>query len=264
MVGDARDLSGADARRRRGTAARLAVLAASLCAVAVAIAMAGGGGERAAPAGAVAEGRDAERSVMVRDQLQRRDIDDPRVLDAMRAVPRHRFVGRELQEYAYADTPLPIGRGQTISQPYIVAFMAQALRLRGGERVLEVGSGSGYAAAVLSRLAAEVYGIELERDLYDRSVVTLDALGYPNVHLRCGDGFGGWPEQGPFDAILVSCAAEEVPAPLWEQLAEGGRIVYPKGSADDVQELVRVTKVQGRAREERLVPVRFVPMRRGR
>ncbi len=199
---------------------------------------------------------------MVREQLQAREIRDPRVLDAMRTVPRHRFVPREHRRHAYADAPLPIGRGQTISQPYIVAFMAQALELRGSERVLEVGSGSGYAAAVLSQLGSEVYGIELERELHDRSVVTLRELGYSNVHLRHGDGFRGWPGKAPFDAIVLSCAAEALPGPLWEQLAEGGRLLYPRGAADDSQELVLVTKTREGPREKRLAPVRFVPMRR--
>jgi protein-L-isoaspartate(D-aspartate) O-methyltransferase len=219
---------------------------------------------RDAAAGAAPEAasRDAERHAMVRDQLQARDVRDPRVLDAMRRVPRHRFVPEALRGYAYDDTPLPIGRGQTISQPYIVAFMAEALALRGSERVLEVGSGSGYAAAVLSLLAAEVHGIELEQELYDRSVATIGALGYANVHLRAGDGFRGWPEEAPFDAILLSCAVESVPGPLWEQLAGGGRLLYPKGSAGDVQELVLVTKTPRGPRERRLAPVRFVPMRR--
>jgi protein-L-isoaspartate(D-aspartate) O-methyltransferase len=199
---------------------------------------------------------------MVRDQLQAREIRDTRVLDAMRAVPRNRFVSERFRRYAYSDTPLPIGRGQTISQPYVVAFMAEALQLRGDERVLEVGSGSGYAAAVLSLLGSEVYGIELEQELYDRSVATIHELGYLNVHLRWGDGFRGWPEKAPFDAIVLSCAAETIPEPLWEQLAEGGRFLYPRGSAEDIQELVLVTKTREGAREKRLVPVRFVPMRR--
>lgn len=199
---------------------------------------------------------------MVRDQLEARRIRDARVLDAMRTVPRDRFVPEAFRRQAYSDGPLPIGRGQTISQPYIVAFMAEALRLRGGERILEVGSGSGYAAAVLSLLGSEVYGIELEQELYDRSVATIRELGYPNVHLRRGDGFGGWPEEAPFDAIVLSCAAEAIPAPLWAQLAEGGRLLYPRGSADDVQELVLVTKAPEGPREERLAPVRFVPLRR--
>ncbi len=206
--------------------------------------------------------RVAERRAMV-EVLASRDIDDARVLEAMRAVPRHRFVPGDLQRYAYDDGPLPIGRGQTISQPYVVAFMAQALRLRGKERILEVGSGSGYAAAVLSRLGSEVYGIELERELYDRSVLTLRELRYGNVHLRHGDGFAGWPDKAPFDAIVISAATEAVPAPLWEQLAEGGRLVYPKGSSEGLQSLVVVTKVRGAAREERLAPVQFVPLRRG-
>lgn len=199
---------------------------------------------------------------MVREQLQGREIRDRRVLDAMRKVPRHRFVSEVLQSHAYSDRPLPIGRGQTISQPYIVAFMAEALQLRGNERVLEVGSGSGYAAAVLSLLGAEVYGIELEQELYDRSVLTIGELGYSNVHLRWGDGFRGWPEKAPFDAIVLSCAADAIPEPLWDQLAEGGRLLYPKGTADTVQELVLVTKTREGSRETRLVPVRFVPMRR--
>jgi protein-L-isoaspartate(D-aspartate) O-methyltransferase len=216
------------------------------------------------PGGAAKSTPDAERQAMVRDQLQARGIRDPRVLDAMGTVPRHRFVAEPLRRYAYEDTPLPIGRGQTISQPYVVAFMAEALRLRGGERVLEVGSGSGYAAAVLSRLASEVYGIELEQELYDRSAVTIRELGYGNVHLRQGDGFAGWPDKAPFDAIVLSCAVERIPAPLWDQLAEGGRIVYPQGGAGELQELVIATKTRSGAHEERLAPVQFVPMRRPR
>lgn len=206
--------------------------------------------------------REAETEAMVRDQLEARGIRDTRVLDAMRTVPRHRFVAEGFRRYAYSDMPLPIGRGQTISQPYVVAFMAEALQLRGDERVLEVGSGSGYAAAVLSLLAAEVYGIELERMLYDRSIVTIRDLGYPNVHLRCADGFHGWPEKAPFQAIVLSCAAETIPKPLWEQLAEGGRLLHPREGEDDFQELVLVTKTPVGPREKRLVPVRFVPMRR--
>jgi protein-L-isoaspartate(D-aspartate) O-methyltransferase len=201
---------------------------------------------------------------MVHEQLELRGLEDRRVLDAMRAVPRHRFVSEDLQAHAYDDRPLPIGKGQTISQPFVVGLMAQLLRLKGGERVLEVGSGSGYAAAVLSLLAAEVYGIELEPELNDRAVATIEALGYKNVHLRAGDGFGGWPEKAPFDAILLSCAAEEIPPPLWEQLKVGGRFLYPRGSAWGEQELVLVEKTPRGPRERRLDPVRFVPMRRGK
>jgi len=247
-----------------------AVPRAALLLVVACAACGGGCRERASPRGAPrpsaaeAPSEAAEREAMVSDQLAARGIRDGRVLEAMRAVPRHRFVSEALRPMAYADTPLPIGRGQTISQPYIVAFMAEALRLRGKERVLEVGSGSGYAAAVLSLLGAEVYGIELEQELHDRSVATLRELPYPNVHLRAGDGFRGWPEAAPFDAIVLSCAAERIPEPLWQQLAEGGRLLYPRGSADEIQDLVLVTKTREGPREERLVPVSFVPLRRPR
>jgi protein-L-isoaspartate(D-aspartate) O-methyltransferase len=243
---------------------RPALALASLCVLAAGAACPDRATSRGPPAAADDGARDAERRAMVAEQLEPRGIRDRRVLDAMRAIPRHRFVPRELQGRAYSDGPLPIGRGQTISQPYVVAFMAEALELRGGERVLEVGSGSGYAAAVLARLAAEVYGIELEQELHERSVATIRELGYSNVELRRGDGFRGWPEKAPFDAIVLSCAAEAVPAPLWAQLSEGGRILYPKGGTDAVQELVLVTKTADGPRERRLVPVRFVPMRRGR
>jgi protein-L-isoaspartate(D-aspartate) O-methyltransferase len=194
--------------------------------------------------------------------LARRGIRDPRVLEAMRAVPREEFVPDGLRRVAWEDGPLPIGHGQTISQPFVVAYMLQELRLGARDRVLEVGTGSGYAAAVLSRIAAEVYGVELEAELHDRSRATLERLGYGNVHLRHGDGFQGWPSAAPFDAILLSCAAEEVPAPLWEQLREGGRLLYPRGPALGYQELVRITKVDGAPREQVLEPVRFVPLRR--
>jgi protein-L-isoaspartate(D-aspartate) O-methyltransferase len=216
-----------------------------------------GGEPSAAPA------PDEARATMVQKQLRSRGIRDERVLDAMQTVPRHRFVPETLRPHAYSDRPLPIGRDQTISQPYVVALMAEALELRGGERVLEVGSGSGYAAAVLAHLAGDVYGIELEEELYRRSVATLEALGtYRNVHLRHGDGFVGWPEAAPFDAILLSAATETIPAPLWEQLAEGGRVVLPKGPADAVQRIVVVTKTPEGPRERILIPVRFVPLRR--
>ena len=199
---------------------------------------------------------------MIHQQLVLRGIRDPRVLDAMRTVPRHEFVPEKLRASAYEDRPLPIGRGQTISQPYIVAYMAEALELRGGERVLEVGSGSGYAAAGLSLLAADVYGIELEGELHARSAGTLARLGYRNIHLRHGDGFLGWPEAAPFDAILMSCAAEEIPGPLWDQLREGGRFLYPKETTLGFQELVVVTRTAGAPVVRPLAPVRFVPLRR--
>ena len=207
---------------------------------------------------------DEQRLAMVNRQLVARGIRDARVLAAMRAVPRHRFVPAALRGVAYLDMPLPIGRGQTISQPFVVAFMAEALQLKGGERVLEVGSGSGYAAAVLAHLAAEVDGIELEAELYERSVATLAGLPYRNIHLRHGDGFLGWPEKAPFDAILMSCAAEEIPKPLWEQLKEGGRFLYPQGPPGGDQELVLVTKTAKGPIVKILEPVRFVPLRRAR
>lgn len=204
----------------------------------------------------------ASRRRMVADQIAARGVKDRRVLAAMEAVPRHRFVPEPLQSHAYADTPLPIGRGQTISQPYIVALMAEALQLRGAEKVLEVGSGSGYAAAVLGRLAREVLGIELECELNDRAVAALAGLGVRNVRLRCGDGFGGWPEEAPFDAILLSCAAPEPPAPLLAQLKLGGILLLPQGDAGAVQTLVRLRRTARGFEREALIPVRFVPMRR--
>jgi protein-L-isoaspartate(D-aspartate) O-methyltransferase len=218
------------------------------------------GAERAAEP--EASPRERERAAMVQTQIAARGIRDERVLAAMRAVPRHLFVPEPVRALSYADEPLPIGRGQTISQPYVVARMAEALGLRGDERVLEVGSGSGYAAAVLSHLARSVHGIELERELCERSVATLREAGYGGVEIRCGDGFGGWPERAPFDAIVISCAAEEIPGPLWGQLAPGGRVVYPEGPAGGLQVLVVVTKTPGGRSVRRLDPVRFVPMRR--
>jgi protein-L-isoaspartate(D-aspartate) O-methyltransferase len=191
-----------------------------------------------------------------------RGIRDPRVLEAMQAVPREEFVPGELRSLAYHDGPLPIGWGQTISQPFVVAYMLQALRLRPRHRALEVGSGSGYAAAVLSRIVAEVFGVELEGELHARSVETLARLGCGNVHLRCGDGFLGWPEAAPFDAILLSCATGEMPPPLWDQLGEGGRLLYPRGPEHGEQELVLVTRRHGAPVERVLEPVRFVPLRR--
>jgi protein-L-isoaspartate(D-aspartate) O-methyltransferase len=188
-------------------------------------------------------------------------IHERRVLEALQKVPRHLFVPESLWSHAYRDEPLPIGHGQTISQPRIVALMAEALNLRSEDRVLEVGSGSGYAAAVLSFLAAEVYGIELQQELYERSVLTLSLLDYGNIHVRCGDGYYGWPEEAPFDAILLSCATGEVPGPLWEQVAEGGRLLYPQDRPGGFQQLVLVTKAPAGPREERLQEVSFVPMR---
>ena len=205
----------------------------------------------------------AEREEMVREQIQARGVRDPRVLEAMRRVPRHRFVPAALAAEAHADHPLPIGGGQTISQPYIVAAMAEALELTGVERVLEVGSGSGYMAAVLAELAAEVCAMDLEPGLCARAGAALAALGCANVHLACGDGARGWPERAPFQAIVLSCAAERIPPDLWDQLDPGGRLILPLGAEHEVQELVLARKTGEGGVFDRLMAVRFVPLRPG-
>ena len=198
---------------------------------------------------------------MVKTQIQARGISDPGVLRAMGTLPRHLFVDPSLASRAYDDHPLPIGLGQTISQPYIVALMAEALELRGTERVLEVGSGCGYMAAVLSRLAKEVFGLELEPELHRRSRARLDGLGAANVALRCGDGRLGWPEAAPFDAILLSCAADRVPPALWAQLAMGGKLLLPLARHPGHQDLVLVTKTPEGPVALDLLAVVFVPLR---
>lgn len=198
------------------------------------------------------------RDSMVVTQIISRGVRDSRTLQAMREVPRHRFVPPALLKQAYDDHPLPIGYGQTISQPYIVAFMTEALGLKGGETVLEVGSGSGYQSAVLSRIAARVFGIEIVEPLARQAKERMGALGYRNVEIRAGDGYAGWPEHAPFDAILVAAAAPRVPEPLKRQLKDGGRLILPVG--DHVQELRIVTR-RGETFEERSVlGVQFVPM----
>jgi protein-L-isoaspartate(D-aspartate) O-methyltransferase len=176
----------------------------------------------------------------------------------MREVPRHEFVPAELVEEAYADHPLPIGHAQTISQPYVVAFMTEALGLQGGERVLEVGTGSGYQAAVLAEIAAEVYTIEIVAALGEQARERLARLGYDNVRVRVGDGYAGWPEAAPFDAVIVTAAAPRIPEPLKQQLREGGRMILPVG--DELQELVVLTRRGEAWHEEAVLPVRFVPM----
>jgi protein-L-isoaspartate(D-aspartate) O-methyltransferase len=202
------------------------------------------------------------RRTMVREQIACRGVTDPRVLEAMGAVPRHLFLEPGQQALAHADQPLPIGHGQTISQPYIVALMAQSLALRPGDRVLEVGSGCGYMAAVLSRLAGEVRGVELEPELHARAEATLRRLGCSGVRLKCGDGALGWPEEAPFDAILFSCAATGMPEEPWKQLKQGGRLVLPLGAPGDIQELVLVEKHLHGSKVQHLLPVAFVPLRR--
>jgi len=187
-------------------------------------------------------------------------VSDPRVLAAMRQVPRHEFVPEAARSSAYADTPLDIGEGQTISQPYMVGFMSQALQLKGGERVLEIGTGSGYQAAVLAELAGEVYSIEIVEPLALRARQTLDRLGYGRVRTKTGDGTQGWPEHAPFDAIIVTCAPERIPQALADQLREGGRLVIPLGTRIPGQELLVMRQTGSGLSEEERLPVRFVPM----
>jgi protein-L-isoaspartate(D-aspartate) O-methyltransferase len=198
------------------------------------------------------------RGRMVEQQLVGRDITDQRVLQAMRVVPRHRFVPASVRAQAYADSPLPIGYDQTISQPYIVAYMTQALRLGGSERVLEIGTGSGYQAAVLARLCKQVYSIEIIPELARRAGETLASLGYANVSLRVGDGYRGWPEEAPFDAIILTASPPQIPQPLVEQLAPGGRMVAPVGR--ELQDLVVLEKTPQGVTQRTVMPVRFVPM----
>ena len=204
----------------------------------------------------------AARARMVREQLAPRGIRDSRVLEAMGRVPRHELVPEGLRARAYDDAPLPIGEGQTISQPLVVAAMTQALELRGGERVLEVGTGSGYQAAVLAELGVRLYTIELEPELAARAARDLERLGYgERIETRVGDGYAGWPEAAPFDAIVVTAAPDHVPEPLIDQLAPGGRLVIPVGDRSAQQLLLLRRTAAGIEREE-LLPVRFVPLRR--
>lgn len=200
----------------------------------------------------------AERRLMTENQIRARGVRDPAVLAAMAKVPRHAFVPEGLRRHAYADEPLPIGQGQTISQPYIVAYMTEALRLKGGESVLEVGTGSGYQTAVLAEIAGTVFTVEIVEKLALRARAALEALGYANIRYRIGDGAAGWPEEAPFDAITVTAAAAKLPAALEDQLAVGGRMILPVGT--DAQELVLVVREPAGLRRESLLPVRFVPL----
>jgi len=200
------------------------------------------------------------REVMVNRQIIDRGVNDPDVIKAMRKVPRHLFVPQKNRAFSYGDHPLPIGEGQTISQPYIVAFMTEALKLKPGEKVLEVGTGSGYQAAILAELIDEVYSIEIIEALGKRAQETLGKLGYKNVHIKIGDGHKGWAQKAPFDAIIVTCAPEQIPRPLVEQLKEGGRMIIPVGRVGTVQKLVRGVKTGGRIKTEDVMLVRFVPM----
>jgi len=200
------------------------------------------------------------REDMVKNQLAARDITNPEVLEIMGTVPRHLFVGPRYRGQAYADHPLPIDEGQTISQPYIVALMSQHLKLRPGEKVLEIGTGSGYQAAVLAHLTDKVYSIEIREKLAKTASETLKQLGYTQVKVKWDDGYSGWKEFAPFDAIIVTCAANHVPPPLLEQLEEGGRLIIPLGSTLYFQTLTLITKTKGKPNVKHILGVRFVPM----
>jgi protein-L-isoaspartate(D-aspartate) O-methyltransferase len=201
----------------------------------------------------------AQRQRMVDQQLKARGIKDERVLAAMAKVPREDFVSADQRADAYEDAPLPIGYDQTISQPYIVAFMTEQLQLRTDDRVLEIGTGSGYQAAILGELAADVYTIEIVEPLAKTAEATLQHLGFNNVHLKVGDGYRGWPEEAPFDAVIVTCAPDKVPQPLIDQLKDGGRMVIPVGERF-AQQLYLLEKRNGQLKESVTLPVRFVPM----
>jgi len=201
------------------------------------------------------------RQAMVERDIRGRGVTNEAVLRAMADVPRHHFVPSEFHGMAYDDRPLPIGQGQTISQPYIVAAMTELLQPRPEHVVLEVGTGSGYQAAVLGKLVAEVYTIEIVPELGEQAAVRLERMGYSNVTVRVGDGYAGWPGRAPFDGILVTCGAEHIPPPLIEQLKPGGVMVIPVGPVHDVQELIEVRKsADGEVTRRSVMPVRFVPM----
>jgi len=208
---------------------------------------------------------ESSREAMIEEQLTRagRDIRDERVLKAMAKVPRHEFVPKWQQRFAYEDRPLAIGYDQTISQPFIVAYMTEQLQPRPDDKVLEVGTGSGYQAAVLADLVDEVYSIEIVEPLAEEAAKTLKRLGYENVHTRAGDGYKGWPEKAPFDAIIVTCAPEEIPGALVEQLKEGGRMMIPVGPVEAPQKLCLLEKRNDRIEKKAVMDVRFVPMTGG-
>lgn len=206
------------------------------------------------------ETSDVVRRQMVERQLKARDIEDQRVLSAMEKVPRHLFVEPAMERFAYEDRPLPIAAGQTISQPYIVALMTQLIQVKPGDRVLEVGTGSGYQAAVLSELAAEVYTVEIIPSLAEAARSRLDALGYRNVHVRQGDGYEGWREFAPFDGIIVTAGAPQIPPPLIDQLRDGGRMAIPVGGPGITQDLILGQKVGGKFVTRSIAPVLFVPL----
>lgn len=201
-----------------------------------------------------------KREEMVRYDIEARGIKDKKVLSAMLKVKRHLFVDSSLMDKAYNDHPLPIGEGQTISQPYIVALMTEAASLKGNERVLEIGTGSGYQAAILAEIAKEVYTIEINKNIYEMASRRLEDMGYKNIKVRLGDGYQGWKEYAPFDVIMVTAAAKHIPPPLLEQLKEGGRLIIPLGSTLFHQNLTVVRKEKGKTTISEICGVRFVPM----
>ncbi len=200
------------------------------------------------------------RRQMVEHDLRTRGIEDASVLKAMQQVPRHLFVPENRRRLAYGDFPLPIGKKQTISQPYIVAFMTQSLNLKKTDKILEIGTGSGYQAAVLAEIVARVYTIEIIPSLAKKAAGLLQSLAYTNIEVKAGDGFFGWPEAAPFDAIILTCSAEKIPQALIDQLKEGGRIILPLGRRNAIQSLILATKRSGKLDKEKILPVRFVPM----
>jgi protein-L-isoaspartate(D-aspartate) O-methyltransferase len=201
-----------------------------------------------------------KRTQMVQKDIQGRGVKDPKVLEAMGKIPRHLFVDESFKEKAYADHPLPIGEGQTISQPYVVALMTEALRLRPEDRVLEIGTGSGYQAAVLADIVKEVYTIEIRKPLAESASKRLQELGYKNIQVKCADGYFGWEEVAPFDAIIVTAASNHIPPSLLKQLKEGGRLIIPVGSTTFHQTLTLVTKEKGDLQVEQLGGIIFVPL----
>lgn len=205
-----------------------------------------------------------QRERMVKSQLQARDIYDSVTLNAMRRVKRHEFVPESMKPYAYSDGPLSIGNGQTISQPYIVAYMTQELKLKPEHRVLEIGTGSGYQAAVLAEIVDSVYTIEIVEPLGIQAQKTLKHLGYTNIKTKIGDGYHGWPDKAPFDAIIVTAAANEIPPALLDQLAEGGRLIIPVGQSRFHSNLVLATKKNGKIKTKKLIGVAFVPFTRNK
>lgn len=206
----------------------------------------------------------ADRNNMIKIQIIDRGITNAATLRAMKKVPRHLFVPKEYENDAYGDYPLPIGYGQTISQPYIVAFMTEVVKPTEKKKALEIGTGSGYQAAVLAEIVDTVYSIEIIPELSNESAMRLKRLGYTNIIIKSGDGYNGWPEHAPFDIIIVTAAADEIPKPLIDQLAENGRLVIPVGKAGTIQELMLLVKKNGKIEESRLTFVRFVPFKRSK